>query len=110
MNAEALEHRRCAHHGEREAVARCPQCGRFFCRECIAEHAGRVLCAGCLASSEHEGRRRSAALRGLAPAIQFALGLFLIWGCFFYLGQVLMAIPAEFHEGTIWQSGWWGTS
>ena len=109
MNTEELEHRRCAHHGEREAVARCPRCGRFFCRECIAEHAGRVLCAGCLAASDHGDARRPALLRGLVPALQLTLGVLLIWGCFFYLGQALMAIPAEFHEGTIWQAGGrWG--
>lgn len=107
MIDEDLEYRRCAHHGEREAVARCPRCDRFFCRECIAEHAGRVLCAGCLAASDHRDGRRPALLGGLVPVLQFMLGILLIWGCFFYLGQVLMAIPAEFHEGTIWQAGGW---
>ena len=47
MAAVALQ--RCLHHGEREAIARCPECGSFFCRECITEHDERVLCASCLA-------------------------------------------------------------
>ena len=32
----------------REAVARCPECTQFFCRECITEHDDRVLCSACL--------------------------------------------------------------
>ncbi|MBT8374528.1 MAG: rhomboid family protein, partial [Deltaproteobacteria bacterium] len=28
---------RCNNHGQREAVARCPKCRRYFCRECITE-------------------------------------------------------------------------
>jgi len=43
-----LTHQRCHHHQFREAAARCPECGRYFCRECITEHADRVLCASCL--------------------------------------------------------------
>ena len=110
MSAMDLEHRRCAHHAEREAVARCPQCKRFFCRECIAEHDGRVLCASCLATPEGAAGRRRPFLRRLALLCQFTLGLLLIWGCFFYLGQTLIAIPDAFHEGTIWQTGWWDAS
>jgi hypothetical protein len=39
---------RCFNHGMREAAARCPECGRFYCRECITEHDDRVLCSACL--------------------------------------------------------------
>ena len=45
-----LSAQRCFNHAGREAVARCPECSRYFCRECISEHRGRVVCAGCLAS------------------------------------------------------------
>ena len=41
-------HQRCFNHAGREAVARCPECGQFFCRECITEHEDRVLCSACL--------------------------------------------------------------
>jgi hypothetical protein len=44
----ALVHQRCFNHATREAVARCPQCSQFFCRECITEHDDRVICAACL--------------------------------------------------------------
>ncbi|MBL0714819.1 MAG: hypothetical protein JJV98_14080 [Desulfosarcina sp.] len=110
MSASRLELRRCAHHADREAVARCPRCGRYFCRECITEHAGCVLCARCLGSVRRQDDVRSGFLRRLAPLVQFVFGLLLIWGCFFYLGQTLIALPDDFHEGTVWQTGWWESS
>ena len=33
-----LIHQRCSNHPGREAAVRCPECGRFFCRECVTEH------------------------------------------------------------------------
>ena len=38
--------------GSREAVARCPQCHRTFCRECICDHEGKALCSDCLVESQ----------------------------------------------------------
>ncbi len=100
----ALVHQRCRHHAEREAVARCPECKRYFCRECVSEHDGRILCADCLR-------------RLLAPAVsprrrfdgigRLLLGLFavvFIWFFFFLIGRSLLAIPSSFHEGTIWKT------
>ena len=43
-----LTFQRCFNHAAREAVARCPACGHYFCRECITEHDDRVICAACL--------------------------------------------------------------
>jgi hypothetical protein len=40
-----ITQQRCLNHMLREAVARCPECSRFFCRECITEHEDKVLCA-----------------------------------------------------------------
>ena len=39
---------RCWNHEAREAACRCPACGRSYCRECVSEHEGRLLCAACL--------------------------------------------------------------
>ena len=50
-----LSQQRCFNHTSREAVARCPECGRFFCRECITEHDDRVLCAVCLGKKGKTG-------------------------------------------------------
>ncbi|MEW5978936.1 MAG: rhomboid family protein [Acidobacteriota bacterium] len=95
----------CWHHAEREAVARCPGCGRFYCRECVTEHEDQVLCAACLSrkrSPLHGSKRR---LQGLAAALQIALGLLAMWLYFYSLGKLLLEVPASFHEGTVWQAG-----
>jgi hypothetical protein len=41
--------------------------------------------------------------------LQAGFGFLLLWGTFFLIGQLLLAIPHAFHEGTIWQTPWWQT-
>src|SRR2546430_2101954 len=80
---------RCFNHAVREAVAPCPQCRRFYCRECITEHEDRVLCAACLkglAQTQIQGRRR---LHGIVRLVQVVTGLFIAWMFF-----------------TCWAAGW----
>jgi hypothetical protein len=43
----------------------------------------------------------------LRSAGQFVLALLMLWLFFYYLGQGLLAIPTSFHDGTLWESGWW---
>jgi hypothetical protein len=96
---------KCWHHAAREAVARCPECGRSFCRECVVEHGARIVCAGCLAklsaASEKPARRWSFAPVWRAGAA--VVGLILAWFTFFAVGQSLLSIPSEWHEGSVWQ-------
>jgi hypothetical protein len=95
----------CFHHPGREAVVRCPECGRFFCRECVTEHDHRMLCSGCLHTLN--GRRPSARRRSgyfLALSLQGLLGFILLWGAFYLVGRMLLVVPDSFHEGTIWES------
>lgn len=96
---------RCARHGEREAVARCPSCGGSFCRECVSEHEGRLLCSQCLA-------RVVVPVKAAAPKRDwtgFRVGFgrvsffLLLWGLFYLFGHLLLRIPTEVHEGTIWR-------
>jgi hypothetical protein len=100
----ALVQQRCLHHAGREAVARCPQCQRFFCRECVSEHDDRILCAACLRQLltpppvRHRGN-----FRVLVTLAQSALAVALIWFFFFLVGKGLLAIPTSFHEGTLWE-------
>ena len=104
----ALSQQRCYHHPRREAVVRCPSCGRFFCRECVTEHDDRMLCSGCLAqlaSGRGQGAGRWQAR--LAVWAQGIGGFLLIWYLFYLVGRMLLAIPHEFHEGTIWHADWW---
>jgi hypothetical protein len=98
---------RCLNHDTREAVARCPQCRQFYCRECVTEHDGLVVCANCLrlVAGATAGRRFPAgAVARLGAAI---VGLFVVWFCFYGVGRLLLAVPAEFHEGNVWKVGFW---
>jgi len=95
---------RCFNHAVREAVARCPQCRRFYCRECITEHEDRVLCAACLkglAQTQIHGRLR---LHGIVRLVQVVAGLFIAWMFFYVLGRGLVLVPTAFHEGTVWEA------
>ncbi|MBN2163919.1 MAG: hypothetical protein JXR25_14380 [Pontiellaceae bacterium] len=105
---ETLYRSRCINHEGREAVARCPECGHFFCRECITEHDGMVICAVCLQHrssnrDESEPQHRMAhALERFALGLKFICGLFVFWLVLYAIGQVLISIPEDFHSGKIW--------
>jgi hypothetical protein len=43
-----VSEQRCRNHAVRTAAGRCPGCHFFYCRECITEHDGRMLCAACV--------------------------------------------------------------
>lgn len=94
---QALADRRCYHHGRRSAVACCPACGRFFCRECIAEHEGRVLCTACLRAevAPAEAPRRRRFVTGALGAVASFL---VLWLFFHALGRLLGAVPSTFHD------------
>jgi hypothetical protein len=101
-----LSHQRCFNHALREAVARCPDCGRFFCRECVTEHDERVVCSACL---KKHARKPLLSRRGFAVfsrAGQFLLGLLMAWFFFYVIGDGLIRLPAAFHEGSIWRVNW----
>lgn len=104
----ALHQARCFNHALREAVARCPSCRRFYCRECVTEHDDRLMCAACIAASAAPSAatpKRS--WRFAAALAQATLGLVIIWLGFFLIGQTLLEAPSQFHEGTVWQENWW---
>jgi late competence protein required for DNA uptake (superfamily II DNA/RNA helicase) len=94
----ALSQQRCWTHAQREAVSRCPACARFYCRECVTEHGGRLLCRACLAvnsapETKIEGTRwlgwMLAALAGMALS-------FLLHGI---LGYALRQLPPSWTQG-----------
>ncbi len=102
-----LSQQRCFNHTSREAVARCPECGRFFCRECITEHDDRVLCAVCLGKKGKTGFIRNIRLSAdMIRVIHFFSGTLIIWIFFYYLARILLAIPVSFHDGTFLDGGW----
>lgn len=92
----AVLHQRCFHHASREAVVRCPGCRRFFCRECVTEHRGRMMCAACMAAvaAEPEQVRAQAALW----TVLAAAGFLLAWLIFYYAGLLLAGVPSDFFQ------------
>ena len=104
MNTPALITQRCANHLDREAVARCPECARFFCRECITEHEDRVICAACLKRVARKREAGRARFTAVPRTVQCVAGLLAAWLFFYFAGRLLMAVPVSFHEGTLWHS------
>ena len=98
-----LTQQRCAHHEDREAAARCPECGRFFCRECVTEHEGRLFCASCLRKISNGARRGVARFRWLLWTVQILTCFVIVWLFFYLSGRVLASLPTSFHEGTLWR-------
>lgn len=86
-----LAHQRCFSHPAREAVCRCPECARFFCRECVTDFEGRLLCAFCIrrlaVRAQTSPRRRWLAAIGHVVAAISAL--FLSWAFFDLGGSIL---------------------
>ncbi len=97
-----LSRKRCFNHAGREAAAQCPECSRFFCRECVTEHEDRVLCAGCLPLLKPEDEKKIK-FSFLFRSCSFIASVCLLWFIFYYLGQILLKLPASFHEGTLWK-------
>lgn len=101
-----LARQRCLLHPLREAAARCPSCREFFCRECVTEHDGRVVCASCLrkltAGRGEAKTGRSVLAIGVAAA-RLAAALALLWFAFYLVGLFLVRAPSSFHDGTMWE-------
>jgi hypothetical protein len=101
MNGPDLQ-QRCWNHELREAVCRCPRCGRSFCRECVTEHESRLLCAACLRDTAREEAARRGSLRRLASVGMALAGVVLAWAMVFSAAEGLIAI-AERSERVSWQ-------
>jgi hypothetical protein len=101
-----LAEQRCFNHAGREAVARCPECTQFYCRECITEHDDRVLCAACLRKLARVPLFRRRGFARTFRTVQVMLGLMAAWLFFYLIGSALLSIPASFHEGQLWQRNW----
>ena len=97
-----LSRKRCLNHPAREAAARCPECLRYFCRECVTEHGDRAICAACLRRLAREaaaGPRRRLAAMGRGGRL--LVGILAAWFFFYLLGQALLSRPDRFHETTM---------
>lgn len=94
---------RCLIHAEREAVGLCMECRQSFCRECVTEHDGRMICARCLARLTRPAEVRRRDFAWLTGPVLVLTGLVTAWLFFHVAGLVLLALPSAWHEGTIWQ-------
>ena len=100
----SLSTQRCFNHAAREAVACCPECRRFHCRECVTDFRDRLLCTACISALQlasgaaQDSRRRARLYRGSAV---FA-GFIVAWLSFVVVAQILSSIPSRFHQGSIW--------
>ena len=96
-----LKTNRCMNHADREAVARCPDCGHDFCRECVTEHDGRMLCTGCLGMTRRKSSYRRNILKVAFKTVLFMAGLCMAWLFFYMIGYFFAGLPDEFHsDGT----------
>jgi hypothetical protein len=92
-----LAGKRCANHPGREAAVRCTSCLGFFCRECVTEHANRMMCGPCVA------RKNVASVAGKSNGFAWAVlsvgGLLIAWMIFYYAGVGLASLPSSFFGG-----------
>jgi uncharacterized paraquat-inducible protein A len=95
--AVPLRQQRCVNHPAREASARCPECGRFYCRECVTEHDDRLLCASCLAKLAEAARRSRGRRLLLVRLLLVGVSFGVIFLLFLLLGSFLISIPSKFH-------------
>jgi uncharacterized paraquat-inducible protein A len=100
--ALTLRQQRCVHHPQREASARCPECGKYYCRECITEHDDRVLCASCLAKLTRAKEKKTRSWT-LVPRVALALvAMAVIFVLILLAGNALLSIPSSFHNAGGW--------
>lgn len=104
---KGLSRQRCLVHNEREAVARCSACTHFFCRECIVEHEGKMICSTCLRKSTGQKEKKTVRKPGrVLPGLFLFVSVFFLWSMFYSMGRSLLRMPNEFHSSTIWKQKW----
>ncbi len=97
-----LSSQRCFNHPARPVVFRCPECSRFYCRECASSFQDRFLCKTCLDEALSVSEQKSSSLlRRFTPGLGFICGFLLLWFLFHGLGQVLYILPEYVHSGLI---------
>ncbi len=95
-----LAEQRCWNHERREAACRCPDCRRYFCRECVTEHQQRLLCAACLRqATEGATRRHGRTFGAVVPVVAAAL---LCWLWFLAVADALIGFRPSV-ETTQWE-------
>lgn len=104
-----LHRSKCLNHPDREAVACCPECKNFFCRECVTEHHGKLVCKTCLTSAASSEQTTSLnafqkIMSGTGTLFKMVLSFSILWLTAYAFGRLLLLIPDSFHSGDIWES------
>ena len=97
-----MVHQSCWNHEAREAVCRCPECGRSYCRECVTEHEARLLCAVCLRKALVGSRPRGGP-GGVAKVLLLIGGLVLSWIIFLGVAGGVSEFTARMEQAA-WQN------
>ena len=103
---QTLSHQRCFNHATREAAARCPECGRDYCRECVTEHDDRLICAACLRKTARVPLLQRRGFARTLQALRCVLSVVMLWFVFYLIGEGLSSLPDKFHEGSLWRIRW----
>jgi hypothetical protein len=94
----SLSRQRCANHAQREAVARCPECKRHFCRECITEHSGKLLCNHCLEKVSIKRAKKRDRIKTVACFLCCIVGFLIALGFFYAVANTIASIPQKYHR------------
>jgi hypothetical protein len=92
---------RCFSHVDREAVAKCGKCNRFYCRECITEIDRKLICSSCQ-KEDHAAPVEKKRRLFEVPFLLFRgmLGFGILWSLFYFMGKLLLLIPADYHNAS----------
>ncbi len=64
-----------------------------------------MYCASCHKAKTAPKAKRKRDWFLISTAVQFAIGLLVLWFTAFLLGRVLLQLPQSFHQGTVWEAG-----
>ncbi len=86
----------CGLHPRRAAVAACNRCRRGFCRECIVEHQGRMLCPACIELLAAEATHSRVGIwLWIRVLLQSGFAIFAFYMVFYVLDRHLARIPPQ---------------
>jgi hypothetical protein len=76
-------------------VAKCRECGDFFCRECVVEHEGRMTCGTCMQEARNQdaapaSRRFRDLFRPVIPLGGLMLSFSFCWLFFALAGRLVV--------------------
>lgn len=97
----SLKAKRCFNHSVREAVAKCLDCGNFFCRECITEHNTKLVCCNCLGKTTQEAKAGNTLLSTLTMVGLSVLGLIVLWMFFLFIATRLLNVESDSFEQSL---------